>query len=403
MYHPDKQDPPQQWSVHAEVTISHNPPNDGNNPTAPPHAQHPQQAGVAHTEQSGNGLRMVYTWTSHPPEPEYNNYRSSAPPSSTVFPNSDTASRSSAQSFQRGGLVFTSVPPRQTNPFDANRLNVNVQDSGYNSELLSPSSCGPTSFAPRRPIIPYNRRCRSTCSIILSTAFNADGHNLKCDTSAMTQPVSYHQCGRTQSLRCQTPSIKPDRRDSYFGCGDPWCYHADDLSQRRCSPVLESCEECSLSNQSVGSNKRAARANTFTTHFCTRVPERNRSSPPPTFDFRSKDMASQTVETSEKCTSPFEKMSMSPFGKPQREQQVVRRKSSRKVSDRRRSGSNSRRNSDNTLSPSTLPADSADNKKVNCCVYGKYLGKMCVSLFFIVKQTNYQIPSSSTWSITATG
>lgn len=369
----DKSDNAQQWSVHAEVTISHNPPN--NEPTVVP------PPGVTHTEQNGNGLRMVYTWTSHPPAAEdfsNPNLRPTGgpavpPPSSSIFPVSDTASRTSNQSnqssmFQRGGLVFTSVPPgssasqQNTNPFlEPGRLNLSVHDSGYNSELLSPSSCGAS--LPRRTILPYDRRCRSTCSIILSTAFNADGH-IKCDTSSVnTQPVSYHQCGRTQSLRCQTPSVKPDRRDSYFGCGDPWCYHAEDFSNRRCSPVLESCEECNLSNQSIGS-KRASRANTFTTHFCTKVPERNRSSPP-SFDYRSKDMAVQTVETKDKCTSPFEKIT--PLNKLVSEDKSVtngRRKTTKKLSDRRKSSATNSRRSSDTLSPSSLPIDSADNKKV---------------------------------------
>lgn len=391
----EKPETPQQWSVHADITISHSAPNEG-----PPVA-------TTRTEQSGNGLRMVYTWTTHPPTAtttEAENVRSSVP-SSTTFP-SEHGSRMSNQSygFQRGGITFTSVPPRQqqTNVYEPQHLGVNVQDSGYNSELLSPSSCGQGSYA-RRTINPYNRRCRSTCSIILSTAINTDGHSVKCDTSAVAQPATIHHCGRTQSLRCQTPSIKPERRDSYYGCGDPWCYHAEDFNNRRCSPVFESCEECSVSNQSV-SSKRTSRANTFTTHFCTRVPERNRSSPPSCVsDFRSKDTASQTVETQEKSTSPLEyiRSPFEPLKDDKKNDTDSGKRKTRKLSDRRRASTfSSRRNSDsNTLSPSSIV--DADKIRVTCIYSNRF--RVRFNCLFLVQQTNHTFTSNGSRQVSTSG
>lgn len=46
-----KTDPQQQWSVHAEFTISH------------PRVGEQENAPQAHTEQGDNGVRMTYTWT----------------------------------------------------------------------------------------------------------------------------------------------------------------------------------------------------------------------------------------------------------------------------------------------------------------------------------------------------
>jgi hypothetical protein len=74
--------------------------------------------------------------------------------------------------FQKGNLLFTSTPPRKSFNFTEANTNTNrlgVQDSGYGSDLLSPNSFG-SCLPPRRPVQqPYNRKCRSTCNIVLST------------------------------------------------------------------------------------------------------------------------------------------------------------------------------------------------------------------------------------------
>lgn len=46
-----KTDPQQQWSVHAEFTISH------------PRVGEQENIPQTHTEQGDNGMRMTYTWT----------------------------------------------------------------------------------------------------------------------------------------------------------------------------------------------------------------------------------------------------------------------------------------------------------------------------------------------------
>lgn len=306
------QQQPQQWSVHAEFTISH----DGlNDPSTVPQTR---------TEQDENGVRMVYTWTSQPPTnqepPTYN--------------------------FQRGNLLFSSTPPKRNYvETPINRMGLNVQDSGYGSDLFSQNSS--------KTIQPYNRRCRSTCSIVLSTNF---------DTKEDTAP----SCARTQSLRCQTPTLRSERttltdrserttftersdrsnltdrserKDSYYGCGDPWCYHAHSGDDTFCkfSTVPEEMEDATTIQ-----SKRPSRASTF-----------NLSDKTTTKTLNQKDASVQTFEMIDKCTSPFMKVQEFEYKRP---------------SHKKRAEYNARRQTEpiyqRTHSPSTYTPDSLESQKV---------------------------------------
>ncbi|XP_017775643.1 PREDICTED: dentin sialophosphoprotein [Nicrophorus vespilloides] len=244
-------DPSQQWTVHAQFTISHDGIGDPN--TAP----------QTHTEQDENGVRMVYTWTSQP------NASEEQPPET-------------GGSFQKGNLLFTSTPPH--------RDSKNVDSSGYGSEMLSPNSYASGHFGGRRNSQAYNRRCKSTCSIVLSTNFNEQVG--KADDSECQS-----QCGRTHSLRCQTPTLKCERKDAFYGCGDPWCYHSNYGDDLRFSPVPEGEE---LNTSCSSSSKRPSRASTYSTQHHPR----SKSSPPRTTD-KCKDACVQTYEMIDKCTSPL--------------------------------------------------------------------------------------------------
>lgn len=236
----------QQWSVHAEFTISH------------PGIDDPNTVPQTHSQRDENGVRMVYQWPpcTLPSHPGYG--------------------------FQRGNMTFTSTPP-PSRPSSLQEPSCNKfqdqtgrfhQDSGYNSELFSPNSAAPsTSTVPA-----FNRRCRSTCSITLSTIIK-DSNQPSCNNS---------QCNRTHSLRCQTPSVRSSKTPtSFFGCGDPWCYHSPQTGgcSTRCSPVKETVEE-----------SRPSRSSTF----------RSSSSPPRLLnDNKSKDVSVQTFDMVDKCTSPM--------------------------------------------------------------------------------------------------
>lgn len=293
-------DKPQQWSVHAEFTISHPGARD---PRNPPHTA---------TLQDEKGVTMLYTWSTNDnpvnntPWGSSNTNATPTPWSATVSPSytRNISSPRSVQepervySFQKGNLFFTSVPPKR-NPFENNinrfaatpsRLGLNVgssnrlyvNDSGYGSEFFSPNPLGGRKL-PGDPA--YSRKCRSTCSIVLSN-----------------EPKTYQQrsqCGRTQSLRCQTPSACSDvKSEPFYGCGDPWCHHlnyGDDYSiARRISPVKEVCEDT---------------ANTLPNCTCAVCdPEYNSKQYEQQNSTIKRDVSVQTLEMVNKCTSPLLKM-----------------------------------------------------------------------------------------------
>lgn len=264
----------QQWSVHAEFTISH----DGiNDPTTVPQT---------HTEQDENGVRMVYTWSSKPPEAE--------------------PERRPSYNFQRGNLLFSSTPPKRTYlETPINKMGLNVQDSGYGSGDLSLKSNNP--------------RCRSTCSIVLSTNFEAKPE----DGSS--------ECGRSHSLRCQTPTLRAEpRRDAFYGCGDPWCYHVPET------------DEVSRTH-----SRRASRASTVnigeTVSMARNLPVL-------------RDACVQTFEMVDKCTSPFFPAEAFEYR-------------DRNLQQKRRSEYNSRRRTEPLFqrahSPASFTPDSLDSQQVS--------------------------------------
>lgn len=199
-----------QWSVHAEFTISHNGADENNPPDA-------------RVEREGSGVRMTYRWTSQTP--------------------SDAWATHSNHPVKKPATGKPVIPLQRT---------ARVQDSGYSSELHSQGS----STLPHPQ--PYNRKCRSSCSIVLSTAINEE---VSSDAS--------QQCGRTQSLRCQTPRSETSET-KFYGCGDPWCYHSSELP-----------------------SEDKSSASTFST-------VRAKSSTPP-----QRDVSVQTLEMVDKSTSPY--------------------------------------------------------------------------------------------------
>ncbi|XP_017881467.1 flocculation protein FLO11 [Ceratina calcarata] len=165
----DNTQPPPPWLVRAEVTIRHG------TPTTTESGQVP--VGVSSTVTDSSGVRMIYRW---------NTTQSSPSPTVPVVTTSGPSSSSSSFGFQRGNILFTSTPPPRTTSgsytiprssgSSANDESVssrgrgmNISDSGYNSEQFSYSS-----LPSRRPSQQYNRRCRSTCSIVLSAVDTTD-------------------------------------------------------------------------------------------------------------------------------------------------------------------------------------------------------------------------------------
>ena len=117
--------------------------------------------------------------------------------------------------FQRGNILFTTKPPTDRTTYG--------------------------SLPTRRTLQPYNRRCMSTCNIVLSQ-----------------DNPSPSRCHHTVTLSCDEPSSR--------------------------SQHPEMCEICSGGGRSPTA---ARRAHTFTSHFCTRVPDKTTGS---------KDVASQTSQ-----------------------------------------------------------------------------------------------------------
>ncbi|XP_049960828.1 uncharacterized protein LOC126481252 [Schistocerca serialis cubense] len=169
----------QEWSVHAEVTFSHG----AQTPTA---------------QLSGSNVSMDCSW-------QKPTTTSSA--STTLRP---------CYGFQRGNILFTTTPPRSSQ-----------------HDVIRQSSGGSQSAKASQH--PYDRRCKSTCSIVLANP----GEKL--------QSFHYH-------------------------CGDRACYHARPPYTSGFSTIPENCEICNINQVPDCHNRKSS---TFTTHFCTRVPERS--------------------------------------------------------------------------------------------------------------------------------
>lgn len=250
---------PPPWLVRAEVTIRHGDAVTSETVQMPP--------GTTTTTTGAGGIRMICRWNTGEPNAA----------TSTPAATSDAFRTSSCSpggfGFQRGNILFTSTPPERppqrpsggyyTLPRSSSSANddsvssrgrANVSDSGYNSEQFSYSSL-PT----RRPSQQYNRRCKSTCSIVLSTANvdKASSERPEFAESSKISPDSWHP-----------------RRPS----------HQHVFSRHHFSTVPEVCEDCAEGSTS----------STFTTHFCTRVAEKKTVNNKATAI--SKDAASQTTD-----------------------------------------------------------------------------------------------------------
>lgn len=230
------------WLVRAEVTIRHKTPEIPSTPRL-----------TNSNVNEVSGLRMVYRWNENQPS----------------VSSSSSSSSSPGYGFQRGNILFTSTPParsiqgsnfRNEGSVSPMGQGVSISDSGYNSEQLSQQS---HSRIPRYLSQICNRRCQSTCSITLSTG---GGNNEKSIINS------------NNSVNSQISRV-PQNRGSF---NYPWSSTHEHLSARcRFSTVPEGCEDCA-----EGSTSSA-----FTTHFCTRVPEKhaNRAAV-------SRDAASQTTD-----------------------------------------------------------------------------------------------------------
>lgn len=330
MYGKSSSEPPN-WSVHAEFTILHEGVND---PINPPETR---------TERDDNGVRMTYTWTSQPSNTWATH--SNHPPSTSSLRSTNKSAepvKPGTYEFQRGNLLFSSSTPlRRPRDFQEaikalNPSRLGVPDSGYNSELLSPSSFL-SSTLPRRTVQPYNRKCKSTCSIVLSTAFNEQNEEGNENQNGQS-------CSRAQSLRCQTPTARLEPRDfKYYGCGDPWCYHSKTGEEMLFSPVPETIESSSM--------KTPSRTSTYTTN---KTPTKGFILP----RVKMKDASVQTAEMVDKCTSPFLRSSSFIFGKEVLNERTESGK--RRVSSRRRTEPVFQR----THSPSSYTPDSLESQQV---------------------------------------
>ncbi|XP_012528168.1 putative GPI-anchored protein pfl2 isoform X2 [Monomorium pharaonis] len=253
------------WLMRAEVTIRHGDAVTSETVRMPP--------GTTTTTDAG-GIRMICRWNTS--EPNSTSTPASAATTSNAFPSS--GSTAGGFGFQRGNILFTSTPPARpsqrssggsyTLPRSGSSGNddsissigrANVSDSGYNSEQFSPYTY--SSLPTRRPSQQNNRRCKSTCSIVLSTA-GANKPNFEKATSAEFSKTA--------------PSV------------DQWSHHRAShqyvFSRHQFSTVPEVCEDCAEGSASSA----------FTTHFCTRVAEKTANSSRATAI--SKDVASQTTD-----------------------------------------------------------------------------------------------------------
>lgn len=320
-----RSDIPGQWSVYAEFTISH------------PGVSDPENIPQTRTEQTDNSVRMTYSWNSQGTPtntwvPTGNIPSETASNPSTYTENRPGYDTTGGYGFQKGNLLFTSTPPsrRPTNLPTSSGSRLNVQESsGYGSNLLSPNSMSSTTSMQQHQ---EGRKCRSTCNITLcANQYPNDG--------------CHHHCGRSQSLRCQTPSSRSDCKNTYYGCGDPWCHHlkmGDEYSMGgRCSPVLEACEDCSSLN---------GRSNKATRSLSRELDNR-------------KDVSVQTFEMVDKCTSPFLKDDSFGFD-PKHEKKI------KKVRKRSLSSYNRKIESPHeTNSPSSFTPDSLESGRNQVSIF----------------------------------
>lgn len=264
-------DPPQCWSVHAELTISH------------PTAKDPDNLPQIHTAQTENSVHMTCSWSpATQKSPPFSS--SHTPPPDTISPESDTAKLCN---FQRGNIYFTSTPPKRSSNFIENHLNVSYgreESSKYLGPCLTPKCSIPS----------YSGQCRSTCNIILSDDVN--------DTNNSVEIAHGHtKCRRTQSLRCQMLNPHVHGKGIFYGCGDPWCHHlhsGGDLSNTGIVPPVMKINENRLGEEAFINSSKASNFAQFDEHVGTHFLR----------EIKTRDVSVQTSEMIDKSTSPFLKV-----------------------------------------------------------------------------------------------
>ena len=278
MYRRDSANSPNErpWLVRAEVTIRHNAPGSSGS-TGVTGATSTTPRVTSGSEPSG--VRMVYRWNS-------NHLASQSSMNSSINSSAQSSVSSPASpsfGFQRGNILFTSTPPLRSNFSRTVSRNegsvspmgrgISVSDSGYTSEQLSQQSY--SSLPSRRPSQVYNRRCKSTCSITLSTGVDK-GEKSEFNSSNDNNNASINN-NKSQVIQA------PQTMGQFYN--DPWSHrstHQHVSTRCRFSTVPEGCEDCAEGSSTSTS--------AFTTHFCTRVPDKTVKMAV------SRDAASQTTD-----------------------------------------------------------------------------------------------------------
>lgn len=309
---------PPPWSVRAEVTIRH-----GGAQTISDSLQSTVGTSSTTMTDSTNGVRMIYRWNTGQPSP--NNNKSAASASTTTTTTTNTQSMvggiipPNSYGFQRGNILFTSTPPprgqQQFGTFTIPRplssikdddpcrpsMNRGFNDSGYNSERFSPHSY--SSLPSRRTYQQYNRRCKSTCNIVLAAFDPKRSPSYDEPITTTTRSLTKEPLSKSTTLEDHdrsswnyhrtTSSNYHHHQHQHHLHHPPPHHHNHHLQQQqqqqqhvsarsRFSTVPEVCEDCS----------EGSTASPFTTHFCTRVLEKTASK----VTTISKDASSQTTD-----------------------------------------------------------------------------------------------------------
>lgn len=190
---PNSPQPPP-WLVRAEVTIRHS------SPVTSESGQTPVTVSSSVTD--SGGVRMVYRWNTGQSTPTLTVPVSAAPSQSVP------STSSTAFGFQRGNILFTSSsPPRPSSGFftiprsgssgieesvSSRGRGANISDSGYTSEQFSPQSYSSLPSRRPSPTQQYNRRCKSSCSIVLSAVNTTDGSKNETTSKIATSESVRH-------------------------------------------------------------------------------------------------------------------------------------------------------------------------------------------------------------------
>lgn len=219
----NKSDLSHQWSVYAELTVDHQNPN-VNLPLNP----------NLRLDPFGKNVEMKYTFVTNP----------------TKGPNlvnpTERINRSPPKSygFQRGNIMFTSSPPNYTR----NRTQSEVNTEDFKRNLYAPN-LHQNDLSNRTPR-PYEKRCKSTCSITLSTDFQVDAPD-----------------------KSQCPPYYPQYNCNFNSCG----------TQCKISYCPHACNKSSTKDADSKDINDKSNRNNF------------------------RNVTTQTVQTRDVCTSPIEK------------------------------------------------------------------------------------------------